>query len=376
MALTKKNTEGKKKKSALREWLDSLVFAVVAATIIRWLLFEPFMIPTPSMEKSLLVGDYLFVSKLHYGARTAKTPIQVPLTFQKIWGTDIPSYVEWIQLPMFRLPGFSEVERFDNVVFNVPQDPLFEQQPPVDMRTYYIKRCMGMPGDQFQIINREVYANGKKLEFPTKAQWAYRVVAKGNQSISQKVFDKYDILVTEQDQGGRAINRHRYTDGAYRLFLTPDVANELEKQNFIESVTMLPGSESEFPHLDSALWTTDDFGPLYIPKKGETIEITNENLVRYRLLFLQYEEVDGVEIKDNKLLIDGNEVKNYTFKKNYYFMMGDNRHDSLDSRFWGFVPEDFVVGKAVLVWWSIDQKGGLLDIFSRIRWGRLFTLVQ
>lgn len=348
----------KKKKSVIREWIDSIVFAVVAATFIRWLFFEPFMIPSPSMEKSLLVGDYLFVSKLHYGARSAATPLQVPLTFQKIWGTDIPSYLDWIQLPMFRLPGFSTVNRFDNVVFNYP----VEIERPVDMRTYYIKRCIGLPGENLEIKNGTVFINGKALPQPKEYQTSYFIKSKTD--ISKKVFEKLDITEVDAIPGG------------YRVFCTPQAAEELRKKPFVESVepmNAMPGTI--FP--DSVVnWTFDNYGSLYIPKKGESVPINRENIAKYAFAIKHYEDNENVEIKDGKLFINGNALSEYTFKKNYYFMMGDNRHNSLDSRAWGFVPEDYIVGKAVLVWWSVAPGDGIGSIFSRIRWERIFKLVE
>ncbi|GAB4342325.1 MAG: hypothetical protein OHK0038_22190 [Flammeovirgaceae bacterium] len=352
--------ETKKKKSIIREWIDSLVFAVVAATIIRWLFFEPFMIPSPSMEKSLLVGDYLFVSKLHYGARTAATPLQVPLTFQKIWGTEIPSYIDWIQLPMLRLPGFSQVNRFDNVVFNYP----VEIERPVDMRTYYIKRCVGLPGENLEVKNGVVFINGEALPQPKEYQTSYYVKPKNNTDISRKVFERLEITEVEGVAGG------------YRVFTTPNTAEELKKLDFIESVTPTLASVGTI-YPDSVVnWTFDNYGSLLIPKEGTKIELTKENIAKYGFVILNYEGNEGVEIKDGKLYMGGNALSEYTFKNNYYFMMGDNRHNSLDSRGWGFVPEEYIVGKAVLVWWSIAPGDSFGDIFSRIRWNRIFKLVE
>ncbi|MBX2843975.1 MAG: signal peptidase I, partial [Flammeovirgaceae bacterium] len=214
----KGKTEVKNKKSFFREWLDAIVFAVIAATVIRALFVEAFMIPTPSMERSLLVGDYLFVSKFHYGTRTPKTPLQIPLTFQKIWGTEIPAYLEWIDLPMFRLPGFSEIQRDDPVVFNVPH----ELENPVDMRTYYIKRCVGIAGDTLKITNQQLYINGVPSEIKPGMQSSYFL--KTNQAINQKVFKRNNITDVYQVRGG------------YLVHTSPETTAKLKELNFIDSV--------------------------------------------------------------------------------------------------------------------------------------------
>ena len=208
-------------KSKTREWVDAIVFAVVAATLIRWLFMEAFTIPTPSMEKSLLVGDFLFVSKMHYGARTPKTPLQVPLTHQKIWGTDIPSYSDLIQLPQYRLPGFTDVERGDVVVFNFPT----EHQYPTDLKTNYIKRCIGTPGDVVQVIGRQVYVNGEVYPDPPGVQYKY--VVEAQQPINERVFERYDIQ--ERDIT-------RYPNNDYAIDCTPEVAEALAALPFINRV--------------------------------------------------------------------------------------------------------------------------------------------
>lgn len=355
-----KNPE-KKPKSPAREWAESIFFAVVAATLIRWLVLEPFVIPTPSMEKSLLVGDYLFVSKMHYGARTANTPLQVPLTFQKIWGTNIPSYLESVQLPSFRLPGFSEVKRYDNVVFNYPP----ERENPVDMRTYYIKRCIGIPGDTLEIRNGVFYVNNAPIENPAHVQSSYFIQSKG---ISEAVFKKYDITEYHETRGGYEVN------------MTPETALKLRQLDFIEDVIAVRFQKNMpigrgFPNNKDYDWNIDNFGPLYIPQKGRTVSINKESLAVFGDAIRYYEGLKNVKIEDDQLFIDDQAVSEYTFNQNYYFMIGDNRHNSADSRYWGFVPEDHVVGKAVLIWWSVEP-GSLTTIFSRVRWERLFSLIK
>lgn len=349
-----------KPKSKVKEWTDAIVFAVIAATIIRWLIMEAFTIPTPSMEKSLLVGDFLFVSKLHYGARTAATPLQVPLTHQYIWGTKIPSYVDWIKLPQFRLPGFSSVKNNDVVVFNYPT----EMEYPVDLKTNYIKRCVGIGGDKFEVRDQQVYINDEPIDNPPKMQ--YRYFAKTNDKIHQRIFDKYDIT-----------EAHQMNEG-YWIFTMPETALEIEKLPFIESVTPYRMEEGEadpsiYPDATKFAWNSDFWGPMLIPAEGMTIEINDETLSKYGYVIQFYEGNDEVEIANGSLKIDGQPITSYTFNQNYYFMMGDNRNNSLDSRFWGFVPADHVVGKALFIWMSIDPNGGFTD---KIRWNRLFSLIH
>ncbi|ARS34804.1 signal peptidase I [Pontibacter actiniarum] len=355
--------EPKKKKSFAREWGDAILFAVIAASLIRWATFEAYTIPTPSMEKSLLVGDFLFVSKLHYGPRTPMTPLQVPLTHQTIWGTNIPSYSDAIQLKPHRLPGFSEVKRNDVVVFNFPP----EEQHPADLRTNYIKRAIGLPGDSLQVKDLQVYINGKAIENPEKMQYKYLLVP--NMQLSDKFF---------QD---RNINLHdvQLFENGYVVDATPEVAKEMASLDFIKDVILLkslPGkAEAEvFPFKPSLYeWNKDNYGPIYIPQEGATVAITPETLPFYERVILDYEHNDNAEVREGKLYLDGQEVKQYTFKQNYYFMMGDNRHNSLDSRYWGYVPEDHIVGKAVMIWMSTNPEG---SFFDKIRWNRLFKVIE
>lgn len=358
----KKEEEKKpeKKKSVVREWADAIIFAVIAATIIRWLFLEAFTIPTPSMEHTLLVGDFLFVSKIHYGARTPKTPLQIPLTHQKIWGTDIPSYLDWIQLPQYRLPGLTHVKRNDVVVFNYP--PEFEH--PIDLKTNYIKRCVGTPGDNIQVINTQVYINGDPIENPPEMQFRYYLIT--NEFLNERVFRQYNISEYSRVQGG------------YIIMTTPDTAGILKNLAFISDVRIMSMPKDEvnpriFPDATKFPWNEDFFGPVHIPAKGETIQINDSTLTFYREVIQHYEHVDNVKIEDGKLYIDGQETGSYTFKQNYYFMMGDNRHNSEDSRFWGFVPEDHVVGKALFIWLSIDKTESL---FHKVRWHRLFSMIH
>ena len=358
--ITKKREKETTDKSKAREWVDAIVFAVVAASIIRWLIFSPYVIPTPSMEKSLLAGDYIFVSSLHYGARTPKTLLQIPLTHQKIWGTDIPSYLDWIQLPQYRLPGFSHVKRGDVVVFNYPT----EHQHPADLKTNYVKRCVGVPGDIIQVKDRQLYIDDNESFDPPGVQYRYFITTE--QTINQRVFDKYGVW------------EYSRTSEGYIAYLTPKVAAEFEALPFVTAVNSAKTSIDQvnpgiYPDPSVFPWNVDFFGPLEIPAEGQQIELTNENITKYEYVIKYYEGHDKVERRNGKLYIDGQYADTYTFRQNYYFMMGDNRHNSLDSRFWGFVPEDHIVGKAFIVWFSIDPNE---SFFNKIRWGRLFSLIE
>jgi len=371
----KKNeaSKEKKNKSVLREWWDAILFAVVAATLIRWLIMEAYTIPTPSMENSLLVGDFLFVSKFHYGTRTPRTLLQIPLTHQKIWFTEIPSYLPWIELPSYRLPGITHVKREDVVVFNVPPKFLNENKDyPVDLKTNYIKRCVGIPGDVLQVKERQLIVNGKPLKNPEDMQFSYLVTSKDE--ISERNLSKLGIDPDDYDFLDRPVPNRVI----YQMFLTKAKVEELKKISYIISVGDDPrtheGPDSRiFPSSKYAPWNGDNFGPLTIPKEGMKIMINDSTLAFYGETIRLYDLNKDAEIKDNKLFIDGREVKQYTFKQNYYFMMGDNRHNSLDSRYWGFVPEDHIVGKAFFIWLSIDKHA---DFLHKIRWNRFFKLIR
>ncbi len=361
-----------KKKTVVREWFDAILFAVVAATLIRWLIMEAYTIPTPSMENSMLVGDFLFVSKFHYGTRTPQTPLQLPLTHQKIWFTDIPSYVDWIKLPYYRLPGFSSVKRGDVVVFNVPAKEENENKDyPVDLKTNYIKRCMGLPGDVLLIKDTQVYINGGAVENPPKMELSYLVYAKDE--INVRNLEKLELDPDDYAYGGRTEDNQ----AVYRMFLTADKVEEMKKLPYITAVTsdfrLSAPDPLIFPASKRTKWNADNFGALTIPKKGMTFPVNDSTLALYGSTISLYDHNDDAVVKDGKLLIDGKEVSEYTFKQDYYFMMGDNRHNSRDSRYWGFVPEDHIVGKGFFIWLSIDKYKSFL---GKIRWGRFFNLVR
>lgn len=393
----------KVKKTMGREWAEAIIFAIIAATIIRTFFIEAFTIPTPSMEASLLVGDYLFVSKASYGARLPMTPISFPLTHHTIPILNIKSYLEWQKLPYLRLPGWSDVERYDATVFNFPEGDTvvvnFPEQSyyqlarqfgrdnlmkdrfvlpngrvantggiitrPVDKEENYIKRTIGLPGETIEVVDRQVHINGEPIENPEGMQYNYNVYTKSALS-AEVLHEKYGILLTENQKAS-----YRFT-GHYVLPLTEDELKLFKGMSSVDSVTYeLKRPQADlhiFPHDERYSWSEDNFGPLHIPKKGETLDLTLENLPLYERAIRVYED-NSLEVRDGAIYINDQPADSYTFKQNYYFMMGDNRHNSADSRFWGFVPYDHVVGKAVFIWFSKENGGD-------IRWSRLFSLVD
>lgn len=359
-------------KSTSREWVDAIVFAVFAATFIRLFAIEAYTIPTSSMEKSLLIGDFLFVSKMSYGPRTPNTPLAFPFAHHTIPLINTKAYLEWIDLPYYRIPGFGKIENNDVVVFNYPM----ESFRPVDKRENYIKRCVAIPGDELEVKEGILYINGEEAYRPEKMQHSYHIKTDGT-GFNKRVLRKLDIT-----EGGRVSN-----SGDFNLTLTKEAADKITGYNNVKNVQRSvaePGAYAEyiFPNSDVELkstannkfyWNVDNFGAITIPKKGETIELTVKNLPIYERLIGFYEDND-LKIEKDKIYLNGVEATSYTFKMDYYFMMGDNRHNSADSRFWGFVPEDHIVGKAVFIWLSIDKNATKLA--ERIRWRRMFSLID
>ena len=388
------------KKTWIREWVDAIIFAVIAATIIRTFLVEAYTIPTSSMEKSLLRGDFLFVSKISYGPKIPNTPLSFPFVHHTMpLSKDRKSFVEWIKLPYYRFPGFAKIKNNDVVVFNYPEgdtvSTVFQSNVsyyrlinevgrsnilrnpqrygniiyrPVDKRENYIKRCIGIPGDSLQIINQDVFINGTKLDFPPDGQFKYFVDAP--KGINEKFRDEIDISDEDYDIWKR--------DQYHELPLSEKAALELQKRPSINSVERSVERAGVwtsylFPFDSLHPWNVDNFGPIYIPKKGATVQLNMQNISLYTRLIDVYENND-LKISGDKIYINGQPATNYTFKMNYYWMMGDNRHNSADSRFWGFVPEDHVVGKASFVWLSLDPEKSWLG--GKIRWKKLFRVIN
>jgi signal peptidase I len=432
-----------KKKSWGREWGEAILFAVVAASIIRSFTFEAFTIPTPSMEASMKVGDYLFVDKFTYGTRLPMTPVSIPFFHNAIPGGLTNSYVEWFSLPYMRTPGFGKVERFDPVVFNFPNgdtvlvDPYYvghnyyellrneaitlsggnvdvyladkekydamarnnfneklickscrENTPggrgnlkiggtrhrPLDKKEMYIKRCIGLPWETLEVRDGQVYINGSAIENKVGMMWNHLISVSSPSAITklQREFGKLNSEIQMANQDGNLLLVPLTTDEANKMRgMSSDFPAVFQFQDTTSdrSLSIYPNS-ADYPFSE---WTSDRFGPLTIPAEGMTIEMSHDAFVRYGRVIGAYEG-NSIQEKDGKIFINGQEAATYTFKQNYYFMMGDNRHHSADSRFWGFVPEDHIVGKAVFTWFSkenMDYHGS-----NKIRWDRIFHLVD
>jgi len=384
----KKKNDHKKKKSKTREWVDAIVFAVVAATIIRVFFIEAYTIPSGSMERSLLIVDYLFVSKVNCGARIPMTPVAVPFAHHTMPLTGTKAYWDGIQWKYYRLPGLSEIKRNDVVVFNLPvgdtvalenQEPsyynLIRQSDwktvnsqytvtsrPVDKRENIIKRCIGIPGDVVRMQNGIVSINGKSEPLKNTGQMPYKIHLT-TANVNLEVFSNLGFKVNEMQQ----------LDGeTYIANATSEMIQKLKQFDFVKSVelSVSPPSTNDgnlFPLDPNRKWNVDNFGPVKIPAKGWTVKIDSNTMPLYYRAIRTYEG-NKVEQKEGKWYINDQPATTYTFKMNYYWMMGDNRHNSTDSRYWGFVPEDHVVGKALFIWMSFDRDA---SFFHKIRWSRL-----
>lgn len=386
------------RKTATREWIDAILFAVIAATIIRVFMVEAYTIPTSSMEKSLLVGDFLFVSKMAYGPKVPNTPLAFPFVHHTMPLTEsTKSYVEWIKLPYYRFPGTTTIKHNDVVVFNYPDGDTVALRVqnqsyyslvrdysrkrvwndnvnfgevvyrPVDKRENYIKRCIGLPGDTLQIINQQVFLDSKPAQQPEEAQFKYLVRTDGSR-INPVALDKLGITEEVIMAGPDELVMTLTNEAAAKL---KAFINVKEIQKIIQ-----PSGYWQpyiFPFDSAYSWNVDNFGPLVIPKAGATIELNIKNIVLYERIIKNY-ELNDLSIKDNQIFINGQPATSYTFKMDYYWMMGDNRHNSADSRFWGFVPYDHIVGKAVFVWLSLDKSKSLLD--GKIRFNKIFRTIH
>lgn len=378
--------------NSLYEWISAIVFAVIAATLIHLYVFQLYVIPTSSMQQTLLIGDYIYVSKLAYGPQVPNTPLSFPFVHHTMpFSQTKKSFSELVKWPYHRLAGLGKVERNDAVVFNFPAGDtvLLENQSvtyydvlrdyermygvgegrsrlgneytiisrPVDKRENYIKRCVGLPGDTVMIADTELYINGgKQIPIPGKQ---HRYIVKTTSPLSSYAFDKLQISEV-------------FCSGLYyEMFITEDVAEQLRAMSNVVYVTKCIAKEYNpdvFPHDDRYMWSQDNFGPLWIPEKGATVELTADNLPLYERIITAYEGHE-LRVDEGAIYIDGVKTDRYTFAMDYYWMMGDNRHNSADSRFWGFVPEDHIVGKASFIIFSRDADG-------HIRWNRIFRKVR
>jgi len=424
-------------KSKPREWADAISFAVIAATLIRAIYIEAFTIPTSSMEKSLLVGDFLFVSKISYGSRIPNTPIFFPFAHHTMPFTDnVKSYSELIKLPYARLPKFQDVKRNEAVVFNFPagdtvaiemqnrtyyqmlreynsifgvengrkyfmngmpkkyqskfiegylpgernMDPKVARKiveegyevtaRPVDKRENYIKRCVALPGDKLHIVDGKLFINDGEAFQAEGIQTSYIIQTDGNVIDHQLL---YDNEITDFNAHSLGYRMHLTEKSLSFVRSLPQVKQIIKENKELGAYSGSQASASPiFPNTDTTLWTEDNFGPIHIPYKGKVVELSLKNLPFYEKIIRDY-ELNDLEVKDGKIYVNGKIANSYKIKMDYYWMMGDNRHNSQDSRFWGFVPEDHIVGKAVFIWLSLDPNKSFL---SKIRWNRLFSIIH
>jgi signal peptidase I len=365
--------------------IGSLIFAIIAATIVHTYFMQPYTIPTASLEKSLLVGDYLFVSKFHYGARPPMTTVAMPMVHDTIPIIKTRSYLKFPQLPYMRLPGFQKIKRNDIVVFNWPADTVkyffqkdIPQYKPIDKKSHYVKRCVAVAGDSLQIKNGVLYINGKKAVYPdrTHLQHLYLIQTKKDENFTRntlrRLVQNYDIKEIYPLK----------KSGAYLMNLTDEKLNIVKQLSNIESITLYDTGKGEM-FGGNKDWDINNFGPVYIPKKGDVVKLNKKTYPFYKWIISRYDDHDAghkidkhqVELKGNDVYIDGKLTKEYTVKQDYYWMMGDNRSQSEDSRFWGFVPFDHVVGKPVFIFMSIDNDP-TKKALDKIRWDRVFTTVS
>ncbi len=358
------------------EWGDALWFATLAATVIRSYFIEAYTIPTPSMEKSLLVGDFLFVSKFHYGTRLPVTPLSFPFSHNILPLTDsTPSYLSFMQMPYKRFPAVTTVKNNDVVVFNYPA----EEGRPFDKKENYIKRCLAIAGDSIKVVQGDVYVNGVLADKPDQMQYGYTIKFNSSYfidergSVNEEKFVKY---LYQYDMSINDIIDQVHGDGLLLVMpATTYIAEKLRKDPkilLVDSFRYTPQSRDPriFPYYEKLNWNVDNFGAVYVPKAGDAITLDSLHYYLYNRVIRVYENNPDFKMENGKFYLEGKEITRYQFKYNYYFMMGDNRHNSLDSRFWGFVPETNIVGKALFVWMSWDKNAS--NIFKKIRWNRLF----
>ena len=416
-----------KPRTGLGEWVSSIAFAIIAATLVHTYIMQPYTIPTSSLEKTLLVGDYLFVSKFHYGARVPSTTIATPMLHDSlpisiIGSKNIKSYIIKPQIPYLRIPGFQKIKRNDIVVFNWPVDTLVHwmdpskgiDYKPLDKKTNYVKRCVGIAGDTLEIRDGYVYINGKQNILPDRAKLQFYNTIYSSKGLStnkllrytDKEFERKFIIdftsqqqyeevmkyviknpekikgnqfkITTSDSGipqtvinGYRLDIKEMSPSKRKVNVTDEIADKLRKDSEVDSVIKVIEPKGRkgrnlFPQVSSLEWNTDNYGPIYIPKKGSSVSLNMNSLPFYKRIISEYEH-NQLDVIGEHIFINGKKVDSYTFQQDYYWMMGDNRQNSLDARSWGYVPFDHVVGKPVLIWFSIEN--------GKIRWERLFTTV-
>lgn len=411
-----KHTKNKALKSVM-SWVDAIVYALILVYFIFLYVGQNYQIPSSSLEKSLLVGDYLWVNKMIYGPRVPNTPLHFPLAQNTLPVLNCKSYIETPQWDYHRLKGYRKVERNDIVVFNFPAGDtvaLKVQNPdyytlcatvpggreaiwrnkeqfgdviyrPVDRRENYVKRCIGLPGETLKIVNDVVYINGKPIEEPVNTQYNYFIQTDGRY-MTESVWEETGVSVDDRSRVeisspesvlgaaslGLKVNFDGTVNPVYQAPLTKAMKSKLENLDWIKAVVKVPDTEyiTVYPITHDYGWTRANYGEIHIPAKGETLKLTVENIPVYERCIRNYEGND-LQVRDGKIFINGEETDEYTFKMDYYWMMGDNRDNSADSRYWGFVPEDHIVGSPVFVIISFDKDKSLFN--GGIRWNRIFA---
>lgn len=410
------------------EWISALIFAITAATLVHNYFIQPYIIPTGSLEKTLLIGDFLFVSKFHYGARTPMTAVAFPMVHDTLPVVKTKSYLDFPQLPYFRLPGFQKVQRNEIVVFSWPADTVRQffvkekgVRKPIDKKSNYVKRCVGIPGDTLSIIDGFVHINGERSILPERAKTQYvhtaykakgisgrKLAQKGLKDFSRKyrieniTQEKYNALlphiygIYSNDKDNfvvispaagipvevvqkQRLKMSELLEPKKELLLTLEEATQLKNALSLDSLVrqinrFKTPNTSFFPNELPYAWNEDNFGPIVLPKAGTSVELTEQNLPLYKKIIREYEK-NLLTKKEGVIYINGEETNQYTFQQDYYWMMGDNRHRSEDSRYWGFVPENHIVGKPVLIWFSIEGINDGIRHWS-IRWDRVMTTVK
>ncbi|MHB0754088.1 signal peptidase I [Polaribacter sp. M15] len=420
-------TRSLKPRSELGEWVSSITFAIIAATLVHTYFMQPFTIPTSSLEKSLLIGDYLFVSKFHYGARVPSTVVAAPMVHDSLPYTASASYLKSPQLPYMRLPGLQKIKNNDIVCFNWPADSLATMwgdnsgkftYKPVDKKTNYVKRCVGIAGDSLEMKDGYFYINGKKNQLPYRAKLQFYYTFECKKPISQSTYPKFllekertgvykilteywentkvqeaikqngnltkigqDSLYTEVAGGINPQFAQRLkmvnVDTKININMTDEEVDRLKKYPLTVSVTKVNHAPDKaiFPHIEELGWSQDNFGPIYIPEAGATVKLDKNSLPFYEQIIKNYENND-LMVNGDDIYINGEKVASYTFKQDYFYLIGDNRHNSLDGRYWGYVPFDHVLGKPVMIWFSWDANAPSFGAkLKSIRWNRMFTTV-
>ena len=414
-------------RTGLGEWVHSIAYAIIAATLVHTYIMQPYTIPTSSLEKTLLVGDYLFVSKFHYGARVPTTTISTPMLHDSlptslISGKNTKSYLNKPLLPYLRIPGFQKIKRNDIVVFNWPVDTLVHWMDPskgtdfkpLDKKTNYVKRCVGIAGDTLEVRDGYVFINGKQNILPDRAKLLFYNKIYSSKGLSTKKLLRYTnkeferkflVNFTSQNQFDKVMNfvtdsPEKIKDNQFKITTSEggipkwvisnykldikEIRTKIRKANITDEIVAKLRKDSEvdsvikvikprgvkgnymFPEVSDLSWNTDNYGPIYIPKKGSTVELNINSLPFYKRIIKEYEN-NQLDVIGEHIFINGKKASSYTFNQDYYWMMGDNRQNSLDARSWGYVPFDHVVGKPVMIWFSIEN--------GKIRWERLFTTV-